>query len=117
MQLPLSALLLCALIIIRAVSAHQTPGSGRLRLAVLMEDRLQMKWKEVEGTSNIYKVLVKPLTGDPEQEVMLKTKTAKATVGGLDPVKEYVLQIHVIQGGQDTLIAKKKFIIEDLKAQ
>ncbi|PIO33307.1 hypothetical protein AB205_0100990, partial [Aquarana catesbeiana] len=92
-------------------------GSGRLRLAVLMEDRLQMKWKEVEGTSNVYKVLVKPLTGDPEQEVMLKTKTAKATVGGLDPVKEYVLQIHVIQGGQDTLIAKKKFIIEDLKAQ
>lgn len=43
---------------------------------------------------------------------MLKTKTAKATVGGLDPVKEYVLQIHVIQGGQDTLIAKKKFISE-----
>lgn len=28
-----------------------------------MEDRLQMKWKEVEGTSNVYKVLVKPLTG------------------------------------------------------
>ncbi|XP_073463549.1 collagen alpha-1(XX) chain isoform X2 [Aquarana catesbeiana] len=117
MQLPFPALLLCALIIIQAVSSHQTPGSGRLRLAVLMEDRLQMKWKEVEGTSNVYKVLVKPLTGDPEQEVMLKTKTAKATVGGLDPVKEYVLQIHVIQGGQDTLIAKKKFIIEDLKAQ
>lgn len=38
-------------------------GSGRLRLAVLMEDRLQMKWKEAEGTSNVYKVLVKPLTG------------------------------------------------------
>ncbi|XP_018415104.1 PREDICTED: collagen alpha-1(XX) chain [Nanorana parkeri] len=109
--------LLFALIIIRAVSSLQASGSGRLRLAVLAEDRLQMKWKEAEGTSNVYKVLVKPLTGDPEQEVMLKTKTAKATVGGLDPVKEYVLQIHVIQGGQNTLIAKKKFIIEDLKTQ
>ncbi|KAM9296202.1 collagen alpha-1(XX) chain [Gastrophryne carolinensis] len=93
------------------------PGSGRLRLAVLAEDRLQMKWRETEGVSNGYKVLVKPLAGDPEQEVMLKTKTAKVTVGGLDPVKEYILQIHVIQGGQDTLIAKKRFIIEDLKAQ
>ncbi|KAM5135915.1 collagen alpha-1(XX) chain [Mantella aurantiaca] len=118
MQPPSSSLLLlCVLIIIPHVSTHQTPGSGRLRLAVLVEDRLQMKWKEAEGTSNVYKVLVKPLTGDPEQEVMLKTKTAKATVGGLDPVKEYVLQIHVIQGGQDTLIAKKRFIIEDLKTQ
>ncbi|XP_068120137.1 collagen alpha-1(XX) chain [Hyperolius riggenbachi] len=110
-------LLWAAVIYIRAVSAHQTPGSGRLRLAVLAEDRLQMKWKEAEGTSGGYKVLVKPVTGDPEQEVMLKTKTPKVTVGGLDPVKEYILQIHVIQGGQDTLIAKKKFIIEDLKAQ
>ncbi|XP_072269763.1 collagen alpha-1(XX) chain [Pyxicephalus adspersus] len=130
MQLPLPPLLLSTMIIIRAVSSHQTPekemtrlflahvaGSGRLRLAVLAEDRLQMKWKEAEGTSNVYKVLVKPLTGDPEQEVMLKTKTAKATVGGLDPLKEYVLQIHIIQGGQDTLIAKKKFSIEDLKTQ
>ncbi|XP_075702349.1 collagen alpha-1(XX) chain [Rhinoderma darwinii] len=92
-------------------------GSGRLRLSVLAEDRLQMKWREAEGLRNGYKVLVKPLTGDPEQEVMLKTKTPKVTVGGLDPGKEYVLQIHVIQGENDTLIAKKRFIIDDLKAQ
>ncbi|MEE6523195.1 hypothetical protein FKM82_021961, partial [Ascaphus truei] len=91
-------------------------GSGRLRLSVLSEDRLQMKWKEAEGLTSGYKVLVKPMAGDPEQEVMLKTKTPKVTVGGLDPGKEYILQIHVIQGTQDTLIAKKRFIIEDLKA-
>ncbi|CAJ0949797.1 unnamed protein product [Ranitomeya imitator] len=76
-----------------------------------------MKWREAEGLSNGYKVLVKPLTGDPEQEVMLKTKTPKVTVGGLDPGKEYILQIHVIQGENNTLIAKKRFIIDDLKAQ
>ncbi|XP_063815306.1 collagen alpha-1(XX) chain isoform X2 [Pseudophryne corroboree] len=112
-----SALLLSMAIFIQAVSSHQTQGSGRIRLAVLAEDRLQMKWKETEGLSNGYKVLVKPMTGDSEQEVMLKTKTPKVTVGGLDPGKEYILQIHVIQGDQDTLIAKKRFIIENLKAQ
>uniref|UniRef100_A0A8C5QAM6 Collagen alpha-1(XX) chain n=1 Tax=Leptobrachium leishanense TaxID=445787 RepID=A0A8C5QAM6_9ANUR len=76
-----------------------------------------MKWKESEGFTSGYKVLVKPIAGDPEQEVMLKTKTPKVTVGGLDPEKEYILQIHVIQGNKDSLIAKKRFIIEDLKAQ
>ncbi|KAM3922335.1 collagen alpha-1(XX) chain isoform 2-T3 [Leptodactylus fuscus] len=116
MMLP-SCLLLFTAISIQVVRSHQNPGPGRLRLLVLAEDRLQMKWREAEGLSNGYKVLVKPLTGDPEQEVMLKTKTPKVTVGGLDPGKEYILQIHVIQGKNDTLIAKKRFIIDDLKAQ
>ncbi|XP_066442447.1 collagen alpha-1(XX) chain isoform X2 [Eleutherodactylus coqui] len=116
MTLP-SRLLLLAVMFIQVVRCHQNAGSGRLRLSVLAEDRLQMKWREAEGLSSGYKVLVKPLTGDPEQEVMLKTKTPKVTVGGLDPGKEYILQIHVIQGENDTLIAKKRFIIDDLKAQ
>ncbi|KAM4034067.1 collagen alpha-1(XX) chain isoform 1-T1 [Anomaloglossus baeobatrachus] len=111
------SMLLLAAIFIQVVRSQQNPGSGRLRLSVLAEDRLQMKWREAEGLSNGYKVLVKPVTGDPEQEVMLKTKTPKVTVGGLDPGKEYVLQIHVIQGDNNTLIAKKRFIIDDLKAQ
>ncbi|XP_075427606.1 collagen alpha-1(XX) chain isoform X3 [Ascaphus truei] len=119
-QVPMTAmslpLLVCAVILTQITSSAQTQGSGRLRLAVLSEDRLQMKWKEAEGLTSGYKVLVKPMAGDPEQEVMLKTKTPKVTVGGLDPGKEYILQIHVIQGTQDTLIAKKRFIIEDLKA-
>ncbi|GAB5569015.1 collagen alpha-1(XX) chain isoform X7 [Prionailurus iriomotensis] len=37
--------------------------SGRLRLAVLPEDRLQMKWSESEGSSLGYLVQVKPMAG------------------------------------------------------
>eukprot|EP00076_Gallus_gallus_P000139 NP_001004392.2 collagen alpha-1(XX) chain precursor [Gallus gallus] len=90
-------------------------SSGRLKLTVLSEDRLQMKWKETEGSINGYKVRVKPMAGDSEQEVMLKTKTPKATVGGLSPTKEYTLQVYVLNGSQEALFAKRKFVIEDLK--
>ncbi|XP_077043417.1 collagen alpha-1(XX) chain [Agelaius phoeniceus] len=90
-------------------------GSGRLKLTVLSEDRLQMKWKETEGTISGYKVRVKPMAGDSEQEVMLKTKTPKATVGGLSPTKEYTLQVYVLNGSQETLFAKRKFVIEELR--
>uniref|UniRef100_A0A669NWB8 Collagen alpha-1(XX) chain n=1 Tax=Phasianus colchicus TaxID=9054 RepID=A0A669NWB8_PHACC len=90
-------------------------GSGRLKLTVLSEDRLQMKWKETEGNISGYKVRVKPMAGDSEQEVMLKTKTPKATVGGLSPTKEYTLQVYVLNGSQEALFAKRKFVIEDLK--
>ncbi|XP_062360948.1 collagen alpha-1(XX) chain [Cinclus cinclus] len=90
-------------------------GSGRLKLTVLSEDRLQMKWKETEGNISGYKVRVKPMAGDSEQEVMLKTKTPKATVGGLSPTKEYTLQVYVLNGSQETLFAKRKFVIEELK--
>uniref|UniRef100_A0A8C4TTQ4 Collagen alpha-1(XX) chain n=1 Tax=Falco tinnunculus TaxID=100819 RepID=A0A8C4TTQ4_FALTI len=87
-----------------------SPGSGRLKLTVLSEDRLQMKWKETEGNINGYKVRVKPMAGDSEQEVMLKTKTPKATVGGLSPTKEYTLQVYVLNGSQEALFAKRKFV-------
>ncbi|XP_053169524.1 collagen alpha-1(XX) chain isoform X2 [Hemicordylus capensis] len=90
-------------------------GSNRLKLTVLSEDRLQMKWKETEGNTNGYKVRVKPMAGDSEQEVMLKTKTAKATVGGLSPTKEYTLQIYILNGSQEALFVKRKFVIEELK--
>ncbi|XP_023970682.2 collagen alpha-1(XX) chain isoform X5 [Chrysemys picta bellii] len=90
-------------------------GPNRLKLTVLSEDRLQMKWKATEGNTNGYKVQVKPMAGDPEQEVMLKTKTPKATVGGLSPTKEYTLQIYVLNGSQEALFAKRKFVIQELK--
>ncbi|XP_062998955.1 collagen alpha-1(XX) chain [Elgaria multicarinata webbii] len=90
-------------------------GSNRLKLTVLSEDRLQMKWKETEGNTNGYKVRVKPMAGDSEQEVMLKTKTAKATVGGLSPTKEYTLQIYILNGSQEALFVRRKFVIEELK--
>ncbi|XP_072852842.2 collagen alpha-1(XX) chain [Pogona vitticeps] len=90
-------------------------GSNRLKLTVLSEDRLQMKWKETEGNTSGYKVRVKPMAGDSEQEVMLKTKTAKVTVGGLSPTKEYTLQIYILNGSQEALLVKRKFVIEELK--
>lgn len=90
-------------------------GPSRLKLAVLSEDRLQMKWRETEGNTDGYKVQVKPMAGDSEQEVMLKTKTPKATVGGLSPTKEYTLHIYVLEGSQETLFAKRKFVIQELK--
>lgn len=40
-----------------------SPASSRLRLAVLPEDQLQMKWRESEGGSLGYLVQVKPRAG------------------------------------------------------
>ncbi|XP_074066565.1 collagen alpha-1(XX) chain-like [Macrotis lagotis] len=94
----------------------QGTGTSRLRLTVLSEDRLQMKWKESEGNTNGYKVQVKPMAGDSEQEVMLTTKTPKVTVVGLSPTKEYTLQIFALSGSRDTLLARRRFVIEDLKS-
>uniref|UniRef100_A0A8C6JBX7 Uncharacterized protein n=1 Tax=Melopsittacus undulatus TaxID=13146 RepID=A0A8C6JBX7_MELUD len=107
----------CALSPLCLLHRHfsSSPGSGRLKLTVLSEDRLQMKWKETEGNISGYKVRVKPMAGDSEQEVMLKTKTPKATVGGLSPTKEYTLQVYVLNGSQEALFAKRKFVIEELK--
>uniref|UniRef100_A0A8C4XZQ5 Collagen type XX alpha 1 chain n=1 Tax=Gopherus evgoodei TaxID=1825980 RepID=A0A8C4XZQ5_9SAUR len=106
---PLHLLIVCCL-----PAAAGGFGAGtrpnRLKLTVLSEDRLQMKWKETEGNTKGYKVQVKPMAGDPEQEVMLKTKTSKATVGGLSPTKEYTLQIYVLNGSQEALFAKRKFV-------
>ncbi|XP_006897008.1 PREDICTED: collagen alpha-1(XX) chain [Elephantulus edwardii] len=86
-----------------------------LRLAVLPEDRLQMKWRDVAGSSLGYLVQVKPMAGDSELEVMLTTKTPKATVGGLSPSKEYTLQIFSLSGSGRILLAQREFVIEDLK--
>uniref|UniRef100_A0A8C3X3K0 Collagen type XX alpha 1 chain n=1 Tax=Catagonus wagneri TaxID=51154 RepID=A0A8C3X3K0_9CETA len=91
-------------------------SSGRLRLTVLPEDRLQMKWRESEGSSLGYLVQVKPMAGDPEQEVMLTTKTPKATVGGLSPSKEYTVQIFQLAGSGKVLLARREFVIQDLKS-
>uniref|UniRef100_A0A8D0Z3Z8 Collagen alpha-1(XX) chain n=1 Tax=Sus scrofa TaxID=9823 RepID=A0A8D0Z3Z8_PIG len=98
------------------VPTAPSSSHGRLRLAVLPEDRLQMKWRESEGSSLGYLVQVKPMAGDPEQEVMLTTKTPKATVGGLSPSKEYAVQIFQLTGSGSVLLARREFVIEDLKS-
>ncbi|XP_070103361.1 collagen alpha-1(XX) chain [Equus caballus] len=92
------------------------PGSSRLRLSVLPEDRLQMKWRASEGGGLGYLVQVKPVAGDPEQEVMLNTKTPKATVGGLSPSKGYSVQIFELTGSGNVLLARREFVITDLKS-
>uniref|UniRef100_A0A9L0RRC7 Collagen alpha-1(XX) chain n=1 Tax=Equus caballus TaxID=9796 RepID=A0A9L0RRC7_HORSE len=91
-------------------------GSSRLRLSVLPEDRLQMKWRASEGGGLGYLVQVKPVAGDPEQEVMLNTKTPKATVGGLSPSKGYSVQIFELTGSGNVLLARREFVITDLKS-
>ncbi|KAM9248192.1 LOW QUALITY PROTEIN: collagen alpha-1(XX) chain [Dugong dugon] len=92
------------------------PRSERPELAMLPEDLLQMKRREVEGSSLGYLVQVKPMARDSEQEVMLITKTPKATVGGLSPSKEYTLQIFALSGSGCILLARREFVIEDLKS-
>ncbi|XP_037589823.1 collagen alpha-1(XX) chain isoform X2 [Cebus imitator] len=95
---------------------EQGHASGRLRLAVLPEDQLQMKWRESEGSGLGYLVQVKPMAGDSEQEVILTTKTPKATVGGLSPSKGYTLQIFELMGSGRVLLARREFVIEELKS-
>nr|XP_023970682.1 collagen alpha-1(XX) chain isoform X5 [Chrysemys picta bellii] len=112
---PRSFLFACITLASHVIGHVHGQGPNRLKLTVLSEDRLQMKWKATEGNTNGYKVQVKPMAGDPEQEVMLKTKTPKATVGGLSPTKEYTLQIYVLNGSQEALFAKRKFVIQELK--
>ncbi|KAM9589757.1 LOW QUALITY PROTEIN: collagen alpha-1(XX) chain [Trichechus inunguis] len=99
-----------------ALGRHSHLWVRGLRLAVLPEDRLQMKWREVEGSSLGYLVQVKPMARDSEQEVMLTTKTPKAIVGGLSPSKEYTLQIFALSGSGLILLARREFVIEDLKS-
>ncbi|KAK2110339.1 hypothetical protein P7K49_010085 [Saguinus oedipus] len=53
---------------------------------------------------------------DSEQEVILTTKTPKATVGGLSPSKVYTLQIFELTGSGHILLARREFVIEELKS-
>ncbi|XP_036915733.1 collagen alpha-1(XX) chain [Sturnira hondurensis] len=99
-----------------ALGLSRGQAGGRLWLAVLPEDRLQMKWAESERPGLGYLVQVKPVAGDSEQEVMLTTKTPKATVGGLSPSKGYTLQIFELTGSRRVLLARRAFVIEDLKS-
>lgn len=56
-----------------------------------------------------------PHPGDLEQEVMLTTKTPKATVGGLSPSKGYTLQIFELTGSGNVLLAQREFVSKSLR--
>lgn len=51
-----------------------------------------------------------PTPGDTEQEVMLTTKTPKATVGGLSPSKGYTVQIFELTRSGNSLLAQREFV-------
>uniref|UniRef100_UPI00398F75D5 collagen alpha-1(XIV) chain-like n=1 Tax=Pristiophorus japonicus TaxID=55135 RepID=UPI00398F75D5 len=106
-----------AFVIVVLHQISQAEGQGRLKLTVLSEDRLQMKWKEADGNKHGYKVRVKPSAGTSEREIILKTNIAKATVVGLSPTQEYTLQIILLNGTREHHYAKRKFIINVLKEQ
>uniref|UniRef100_A0A8B9KZI4 Collagen alpha-1(XX) chain n=1 Tax=Astyanax mexicanus TaxID=7994 RepID=A0A8B9KZI4_ASTMX len=90
--------------------------SGRLKLTVLSEDRLQMKWKEAEGAVQGYRVRVRSISV-PQPEMMLTTTRGKATVVGLDSRQEYLLQVLVLNGTGEKLIAKRRFTISGLREE
>lgn len=48
--------------------------------------------------------------GDLEQELILTTKTPKATVGGLSPSKSYTLQIFELSDSGPVLLARREFV-------
>ncbi|KAM7410812.1 hypothetical protein PAMA_020988 [Pampus argenteus] len=90
---------------------------GRLKLTVLSEDRLQMKWKEADGPVQGYKVRVRPISEVPQPELMLTTTRGRATVAGLDSSQEYTLQVLVLNGTTEKLLAKRRFTMEALREE
>lgn len=55
-----------------------------------------------------------PTPGDAEQEVMLTTKTPKATVGGLSPSKGYTVQIFELTSSGNALLAQQEFVSKSI---
>lgn len=66
------------------------------------------------GGAGSSRLTLSPHPGDPEQEVMLTTKTPKATVGGLSPSKEYAVQIFQLTGSGSVLLARREFVSKSL---
>eukprot|EP00066_Takifugu_rubripes_P028512 XP_011617778.1 PREDICTED: collagen alpha-1(XIV) chain-like isoform X1 [Takifugu rubripes] len=89
-------------------------GQGRVKLMVLSEDRLQIKWKEADGPVQGYKVHMRPISAVPQPELMLTTTRGRATVAGLDSSQEYALRILVLNGTTEKLLAKRQFTMEGL---
>ncbi|XP_051804921.1 collagen alpha-1(XX) chain [Acanthochromis polyacanthus] len=109
-------LMLCYLLSLLLLSSG-VHGQGRLKLTVLSEDRLQMKWKEADGPVQGYKVRVRPISEVPQPELMLTTTRGRATVAGLDSSQEYSLHVLVLNGTTEKLLAKRRFTMEGLREE
>uniref|UniRef100_A0A8C1TC71 Collagen alpha-1(XX) chain n=1 Tax=Cyprinus carpio TaxID=7962 RepID=A0A8C1TC71_CYPCA len=105
------------LVTVLLMLVSEVHSQGRLKLTVLSEDRLQIKWKEAEGPVQGYKVRVRPITEVPQPELMLTTTRGRATVAGLDPRQEYLLQVMVLNGTLEKLLAKRRFTIDGLREE
>ncbi|KAE8293092.1 Collagen alpha-1(XIV) chain Undulin Precursor [Larimichthys crocea] len=110
-------LMLCFLLSVLLLLSPGAHGQGRLKLTVLSEDRLQMKWKEADGPVQGYKVRVRPISEMPQPELMLTTTRGRATVAGLDSSQEYALQVLVLNGTTEKLLAKRRFTMEGLREE
>uniref|UniRef100_A0AAQ6ID77 Solute carrier family 35 member C2 n=1 Tax=Anabas testudineus TaxID=64144 RepID=A0AAQ6ID77_ANATE len=110
-------LMLCFLLSVLLLLSSGVYGQGRLKLTVLSEDRLQMKWKEADGPVQGYKVRVRPISEVPQPELMLTTTRGRATVAGLDSSQEYALQVLVLNGTTEKLLAKRRFTMESLREE
>ncbi|TKS77030.1 Collagen alpha-1(XX) chain [Collichthys lucidus] len=110
-------LMLCFLLSVLLLLPPGAHGQGRLKLTVLSEDRLQMKWKEADGPVQGYKVRVRPISEMPQPELMLTTTRGRATVAGLDSSQEYALQVLVLNGTTEKLLAKRRFTMEGLREE
>uniref|UniRef100_A0AAQ4NRM5 Uncharacterized protein n=1 Tax=Gasterosteus aculeatus aculeatus TaxID=481459 RepID=A0AAQ4NRM5_GASAC len=102
--------------IVHTKPRHTVTLCGRLKLTVLSEDRLQMKWKEADGPVQGYKVRVRPISEVPQPELMLTTTRGRATVAGLDSSQEYALQVLVLNGTTEKLLAKRRFTTAPLNS-
>ncbi|XP_055366271.1 collagen alpha-1(XIV) chain isoform X2 [Betta splendens] len=51
----------------------------------------------------------------PQPELMLTTTRGRATVAGLDSTQEYALQVLVLNGTMEKLLAKRRFTMEGLR--
>ncbi|XP_040007870.1 collagen alpha-1(XX) chain isoform X3 [Xiphias gladius] len=110
-------LMLCFLLSVLLLLSPGVHGQGRLKLTVLSEDRLQMKWKEADGPVQGYKVRVRPISEVPQPELMLTTTRGRATVAGLDSSQEYALQVLVLNGTTEKLLAKRRFTMDGLREE
>ncbi|TRY96648.1 hypothetical protein DNTS_024262 [Danionella cerebrum] len=88
-------------------------AQGRLKLTVLSEDRLQIKWKEAEGPVQGYKVRVRPITVDGLREEELirsgnreqKKKTPFFGSGEVDDVTEALAALPTVLYREPTTTA------------
>ncbi|XP_043988813.1 collagen alpha-1(XIV) chain [Gambusia affinis] len=111
---PSSVCFLLSVVLLLSSGVH---GQGRLKLTVLSEDRLQMKWKEADGPVQGYKVRVRTMSEEQQPELMLTTSRGRATVAGLDSSQEYSLQVFVLNGTTEKLLAKRRFTLEGLREE